>query len=147
MTEEPQFASWYQALASDPDYFTNTQAGQKELAEMIRRESERLLEDIGRSVKRTKEIIWLSRFCGSCEHYQQEGRKTNCNRWKVRLVKPFYGRPIWGKVPTQKGPDDKEFVVEGIDWDTKWREMSDKVIEMATDLVNGGFPYYCFKSK
>jgi len=37
--------------------------------------------------------------------------------------------------------------VEGIDWDLKWREISDKVVEQAINHVNGGFPYYCYKGK
>ncbi len=147
MTEEPQFASWYQALTADPDYYTNTEQGQKELAEMIREESQRLLEEIGKSVKRTKEIIWLSRYCGSCQHYREEGRKMRCNRWAVRIVKPFHGRALWSKVASQAGAEEKELVLEGIDWDTKWKEITDKVVEMSIDLVNGGFPYFCFKGK
>ncbi len=145
--EEVEFVSWWKALAEDPDYYTNTEQGQKELAEMIRKESERLLEEIGRNVKRTKEIIWLSRFCRSCSYYGADGRKMSCNRWKVRIVKPFHGRPIWGSVPSGKGDGEKQLVVEGIDWDAKWREISEKVVEMSVDMVNGGYPYFCFKSK
>jgi len=88
MAEENDFASWYQALAEDPQYYTETEEGQKELAEMIRKESERLLEQIGKTVKRTKEIIWLSRFCSSCEHFRG-GARMRCERWDVRIVKPF----------------------------------------------------------
>jgi hypothetical protein len=86
--EREEYASWWQALAQDPDYYTNTEQGQKELADMIRKESERLLEEIGKSVKRTKEIIWLSNFCTSCHHFRQEGRKTTCNS----EGNPFKGR-------------------------------------------------------
>lgn len=147
MEEEEEFVSWYRALAENPDYYTNTEQGQKELAEMIRKESERLLEELGKSVKRTKEIIWLSRFCGACQHYKQEGRKMTCGRWGVRIVKPFHGRAIWANIPSRRGDGEKEMVVEGIDWDTKWKEISDRVVEMAIDLVNGGYPYFCYKSQ
>jgi len=147
LSEENEFASWYQAVASDPEYYTNTKEGQKELAEMIRRESERMIEELGKSVKRTKEIIWLSRFCSDCQHFRQEGSKTLCNRWGVRIVKPFYGRPIWAKVPSHTNAQEKEFVVEGIDWNQKWREISDQIIERAVNLVNGGYPYFCYKGK
>jgi hypothetical protein len=58
--------SWQQALANDPEYYMNTKQGQEELAQMIRKESERLLEEIGKSVKQTKDIIWLSKWCLSC---------------------------------------------------------------------------------
>jgi hypothetical protein len=147
VSEETEFASWWQALAKDPDYYTNTEQGQKELADMIRKESERLLEEIGHTTKRTKEIIWLSRFCSSCKHFETQGRKTTCNKWRVRIVKPFYGRAIWKQIPSTKGADEKEFVVEGVDWDSKWKEISDQVVEMAVGMVNGGYPYFCFTSR
>lgn len=145
MSEEPEFLSWYQAIAEDPEYFGNTEQGRKELAEMIRKESERLLEEIGRSVKRTKEIIWLSGFCPSCSYYRHEGQRATCGKWSVRIVKPFYGKATWTKVQSATNPREKELVVEGIDWDAKWKEISDKVVEMAVGMVNGGYPYYCFK--
>jgi hypothetical protein len=147
LSEETEFLSWWQALAEDPDYYTNTEQGQKELADMIRKESERLLEEIGKSVKRTKEIIWLSNFCFSCQHFKSEGRRMACKKWRVRIVKPFHGRAIWKQIPSRTGDDEKEFVVEGIDWDSKWKEVSEKVVEMAVGMVNGGYPYYCYRGK
>ena len=147
MSEKTEFANWWQALARDPDYYTNTEQGQKDLAEMIRKESERLIEDLGRSAKRTKEIIWLSRFCSACHYFKADGRKMTCTRWGVRIVKPFHGRALWRKVPSRMGTDEKELVVEGIDWDAKWKEISDRVVEMAIEMVNGGFPYFCYKTK
>jgi hypothetical protein len=146
LSEETEFANWWQALARDPEYYTNTEQGQKELADMIRKESERLLEEIGKTVKHTKEIIWLSRFCSSCRYFKAEGRKTTCTKWGVRIVKPFHGRAVWRQIPSRLGRDEKEFVVDGIDWDTKWKEISDKVVEMSIEMVNGGFPYFCYKS-
>ncbi len=144
--EQGEFASWYQAVAENPEYYTNTEEGKKELAEMIRKESERLLEQVGKTVKRTKEIIWLSRFCSACEFFRG-GPRMRCERWDVRIVKPFYGRPIWTRVQSRTMKDEKELAVEGINWDLKWREISDKVVERAVDHVNGGFPYYCYKGK
>ncbi|MDV3244785.1 MAG: hypothetical protein LYZ66_06405 [Nitrososphaerales archaeon] len=146
MSEQKEFASWYQAVAEDPEYYTNTEEGQKELAEMIRKESERLLEQIGKTVKRTKEIIFLSRYCHECQFFA-EGSKMHCNRWDVRIVKPFYGTPIWTSVPSKTMVDEKELAVEGINWNEKWKEISDKVVERAVDLVNGGYPYFCYKGK
>jgi hypothetical protein len=145
--EEGEFASWWLALARDPDYYTNTEQGQKELADMIRKESERLLEEIGKSVKRTKEIIWLSRFCPECHYYKAEGRRVTCNKWQVRIVKPFHGRAVWKQIPSKMRPDEKEFVVEGVDWESKWKEVSDTIVEMAVGMVNGGYPYFCYKSR
>jgi len=147
LSEETEFANWWQALARDPDYYTNTEQGQRELADMIRRESERLLEEIGKSVKRTKEIIWLSRFCSSCRYFRAEGRKMTCTKWGVRIVKPFHGRAIWKKVPSRRGDGEKEFEVEAIDWEAKWKEVSDRIVEMAVDMVNGGYPYFCYTSR
>ena len=145
--EEPEFVSWWQALAEDPDYYTNTEQGQKELADMIRKESERLIEEIGKSVKRTKEIIWLSNFCTSCHYFKAEGRRTTCKKWQVRIVKPFYGRAILKEVPSRVGNGEKEFVVEGIDWDSRWKEVSERIVDMAVGMVNGGYPYFCYKGK
>ncbi len=147
MNESTEVLSWWQALAEDPDYYTNTKEGQKELAEMIRKESERLLEEIGKSVKRTKEIIWLSRWCGACQYYKQEGRKMTCDKWHVRIVKPFHGRPVWESILSRKGRDEKELVIHAIDWDAKWKEISDRIVEMAIEMVNGGYPYFCYTSK
>jgi hypothetical protein len=140
--EEPH--SWQEALARDPEYYMNTKQGQEELSQMIRKESERLLEEIGRSVKPSKEIVWLSRHCVSCKFYLKKGTRAACERWNVRLVKPFYGKPIWEQVRPKTPDREKEMVVAGIDWDRKWKEISEKVVEWAVDQVNGGFPYFCF---
>jgi hypothetical protein len=145
--EEEEFVSWYRALQENPDYYTNTEQGQKELADMIRRESERLIEELGRSAKRTKEIIWLSRYCSECEHFSMDHTRMRCSRWAVRIVKPFHGRPIWTQVPSKTNVGEKEAAVEGIDWDVKWKEISDKIVERSIDLVNGGYPYFCFKGR
>ena len=145
--EVEEYASWWLALARDPDYYTNTEQGQRELADMIRKESERLLEEIGKSVKRTKEIIWLSNFCKECHYFASEGRKTKCNKWQVRIVKPFYGRAIWKQVPSRAADGEKEFVVDGIDWDSRWREVTERVVDMAIGMVNGGYPYFCYRTK
>ena len=144
LSEETESLGWWKALAKDPEYYTNTEQGQRELADMIRKESERLLDELGRTVKHTKEVIWLSRFCSGCKHYRADGRKVTCERWGVRIVKPFHGRAIWREVPSRLGADEKETVVEGVDWDSKWREISDKIVEMAVEMVNGGVPYFCF---
>ena len=114
---------------------------------MIRKESERLIDEIGKSVKRTKEIIWLSNFCTSCHYFKAEGRRTTCKKWQVRIVKPFYGRAILKEVPSRGGNGEKEFVVEGIDWDSRWKEVSERIVDMAVGMVNGGYPYFCYKGK
>jgi hypothetical protein len=145
--EEEEFVSWYRALQEDPEYYTSTEQGQKELADMIRKESERLLEELGKSVRRTKEIIWLSRFCDKCQYFSRESTRMKCSKWAVRIVKPFHGRPIWTHAPSRTTVGEKELVIEEIDWDAKWKEISDKIIERAVDLVNGGYPYYCFKGQ
>ncbi|QQG48381.1 MAG: hypothetical protein HY247_06455 [archaeon] len=147
MQEDTEYVNWWQALARDPEYYTRTEQGQKELAEMIRKESERLIEDIGKNVKHTKEVIWLSRFCPKCQFFSEKGTRANCTKWGVRIVKPFQGRAIWNHTPSMSGSNEGELVVEGIDWDSRWREISDRVVEMAVDMVNGGFPYYCYKGK
>jgi hypothetical protein len=147
LSEKTEFASWYDAIASDPEYYTNTEKGQRELADMIRKESERLLEEIGRNVKRTKEIVWLSRHCKDCRYFETESSRMHCNRWSVRIVKPFHGRPIWGAAPSKTVLGEKEPVVEDIDWNARWSKISDLIVDRAIDSVNGGYPYYCFTSR
>ena len=144
---EDELLSWYEALAENPDYFTNTEAGQKELAEMIRRESERLLAELGKRVRRTREVIWLSRHCSNCKFFQKNNGRIDCGKWDVRIVKPFYGRPVWSKVPSKTNKGEKEMVINDIDWNLKWREISDAIVERAVDMVNGGRPYFCFTRK
>jgi len=147
MDEEEELLSWYEALAENPDYYMNTEAGQKELADMIRRQSERLIAELGRAVKRTREVIWLSRHCLDCKYFQKNDGRTECKRWDVRIVKPFYGRPIWSSIPSKVNRGEKEMVVDDIDWSTKWKEISDAIVERAVDMVNGGYPYFCFTSR
>lgn len=146
--EEENPLNWQEALADDPEYYMNTREGQEELAQMIRQESERLLEEIGRSVKRTKEIIWLSRYCMSCKFFTKEGStRMTCRRWNVRIVKPFYGRPVWESIVAKgagQTTQQKERVVADIDWNKKWKEISNRIVEWAVDKVNGGFPYFCY---
>lgn len=140
--EEP--LTWQQAIAENPDYYMNNKQGQKELADMIRKESERLLEEIGKSVKRSKEVIWLSKYCNSCKFFTKEGSRLRCKRWNVRIVKPFYGRPVWEAVPVKGKEREKEMVVSDIDWNKKWKEISDQIVEWAVAKVNGGYPYFCY---
>ncbi len=139
-----ELLSWYEALAENPDYFTNTEAGKKELAEMIRRESERLLAELGKKVRRTREVIWLSRHCFNCSYFQKNNGRLDCQRWDVRIVRPFYGRPVWSSVPSKTKKGEKEMIIDDIDWSLKWREISDAIVERAVDMVNGGRPYFCF---
>ncbi len=147
MSEAEEPLRWQEALAEDPAYYMDTKQGQKELAEMIRSESERLIEELGRSPKRTREIIWLSRFCMSCKFYEQNDRKSTCRRWNVRIVRPFYGKPIWTLIKSGTSPDGKEEVIHDIDWNKKWKNISEKIVEWAVDKVNGGFPYFCYESQ
>ncbi len=147
MSEDEELLSWYEKLAENPDYYTNTKEGQDELAQMIRRESERLLAELGKSVKRTREIIWFSRHCLDCNYFEKNNGRMQCGKWDVRIVKPFYGRAIWSRAPSKYNRDEKELVVEDIDWNSKWKEISDAIVEKAIDMVNDGYPYFCFTKK
>jgi hypothetical protein len=147
LSKEEKPSSWQEALSKDPEYYMNDKQGQQELADMIRRESERLLVELSRSVKRTREIIWLSRYCTQCKYFKQVSHRTTCSRWDVQIVKPFYGKVTWARVPSRSGDDEKEQIVSGIDWSQKWREISDRIIEWAVDKVNGGIPYFCYTDR
>jgi hypothetical protein len=46
-----------------------------------------------------------------------------------------------------KGREEKELVVSEVDWDRKWREISDKIVEWAVEKVNGGYPYFCYSNE
>jgi hypothetical protein len=147
LSEDEELLSWYEKLAENPDYYSNTEAGQQELAQMIRRESERLLAELGKKVTRTREIIWFSRHCLDCNYFEKNNGRMQCGKWEVRIVKPFYGRAIWSKVSSKYNRDEKELVVADIDWNSKWKEISDAIVEKAIDMVNDGYPYFCFTKK
>lgn len=147
LKDEEIEVSWYKALSDDPDYYLYTEEGQKKLAEMIRKESERILEELGRRIRRTREIIWLSRYCEKCKYFSLEGNRMQCKKWAIRIVKPFYGVPIWRLTRSKTDEEEKELIIESIDWEKKWKEVSRALVELAIDMVNGGNPYYCFTEK
>ena len=70
-----------------------------------------------------------------------------CKKWQVRIVKPFHGRALWKQIPSRTGSDEKELVIDGIDWDARWKEVSEKIVDMAVGMVNGGYPYFCYRRK
>ncbi len=146
MSDSETPLSWQEALAEDPVYYMDTEKGQKELAEMIRNESQRLLEELGRSPKKTREIIWFSKFCIGCRFYEQTARKMTCRRWNVRIVKPFYGKPIWTLIRSKASPEGMEESIHDIDWNKKWRNISDRIVDWAVEHVNDGAPYFCYES-
>ena len=47
-------------------------------------------------------------------------------------------------MPSKTDAEEKENAVSDIDWNRKWKEISDKVVEWAIDKVNGGMPYFCY---
>ena len=60
-------------------------------------------------------------------------------------MKPFYGKVLWSYTPSKTNPDEKVEIIRDIEWNKKWREISDSIVEWAIDHVNGGMPYYCYE--
>lgn len=142
----PELAHWRERVSRDLDYFLDTEEGRKELSEMVKAETDAILEYIRTSRPRVRDVIWLSQYCRVCARFNA-GRRgyMRCEKHDARLVKPFFGKPIWATVVTTHG--EKELLVTGVDWNAKSFDISDMVIEEAIARINGGDPYRCFETK
>lgn len=135
---------WREKVSQDLDYYLDTEEGRKELSEMIKAESEAILEYISKYRQRVKDIIWLSRFCLGCTYFSQLRRNYyRCGKHDARLVKPFFGKPLWATVTTSSG--QKELLITGVNWDEKSFNISDLVVEETMRRINRGHPYTCFQ--
>lgn len=134
---------WRSRASEDLDYFLDTEQGRRELSAMIRAETERILEYIRTQRPRVRDIIWLSTHCRNCAFFEHQARQTRCTRHDARLVKPFFGRPVWVTVDDTHG--DKQLRLSDIDWNAKAFDISDLVVEEATRRINHGLPYTCFE--
>lgn len=126
------------------DYYLDTEEGKKKLLEEAKRQAEQALEEVARLHKPQRNIIWLSRFCTTCRFYSSSrGGRMSCERWGARIVKPFYGKPLWFISRDEEG--NQTFNVSDIDWERKWLQVSEKIVEEAIDGINNGEPYDCFE--
>jgi len=142
-TEEE--VDWRKKLNDSPDYYMESEAGQKELLEMIRAEADRLLQEVQRRWQPTKEIIWFSTHCMNCRFSSSHRRGENsiCTKWSCRLIRPFYGKPIWVTLVSTAGKEEE--VISELDWNERAFDVTDLVIEEAMQRINGGLPYPCFE--
>lgn len=132
---------WREEVSNNLEYFLDTEEGRHLLAEMIRAEKAFILEQI-KGRQRVKEVIWHSAYCSRCHFFDCERRATRCQKFDARIVKPFYGRPLWTFTKTLEG---KEWFIADLDWSSKRLEIPDVVVEKAIKMINNGLPYSCFE--
>jgi hypothetical protein len=142
--EERSELSWEEELSQNLDYYLDTPEGREELARRAAERARKMLQEVMRSTKGRREIIWLSPHCLNCRQFTQPTTITmRCEKYGVRLVKPFYGVPIW---TVRLGPSGMaESVVADIDWQAKRRAVSDYLVERAMKMINHGRPYPCYE--
>ncbi|MCP8309187.1 MAG: hypothetical protein H3Z54_10940 [archaeon] len=133
---------WREEVSKNLDYYLDTKEGRNELTEMIRAEAMRLLQQMeGRP--RLKEFIWLSKFCLNCSYFmKRKGGFMRCMKLDAKIVKPFYGKPLWAIIVTTGG---EESSIVDIDWHSKSFDVSDILVEEAIKRINNGYPYPCFE--
>ncbi|MEM3437830.1 MAG: hypothetical protein QXP55_04795 [Nitrososphaerales archaeon] len=133
---------WREEVSKNLDYYLDTKEGRNELIEMIKAETIRLLQQI-KGRQRIKEHIWLSKFCLNCLYFtKSKGGFMRCTKLNARIVKPFYGKPIWAVFTTING---EESLIVDIDWHSKSIDVSDILVEEAIKRINNGYPYPCFE--
>lgn len=134
--------NWREEVSKNLDYYLDTKEGRNELVEMIKDETMRLLQQM-KGRQRVKEFIWLSRFCLNCSYFV-EGKRgfMKCMRLDARIVKPFYGKPLWAFIMTANG---EESSIVDIDWHSKSFDVSEILVEEAIKRINNGYPYPCFE--
>jgi len=132
---------WREEVSKNLDYYLDTKEGRNELVEMIKAETMRLLQQL-KGRQRVKEFIWLSRFCLNCSYFVGGKRGfMKCMKMDARIVKPFYGKPLWDFIMTTNG---EESSIVDIDWHSKSFDVSEILVEEAIKRVNNGYPYPCF---
>ncbi|MCP8305301.1 MAG: hypothetical protein H3Z50_07565 [archaeon] len=139
---EPTKIDWREEASKNLEYYLETEEGRNKLVEMIRAEAVRLLQQM-KARQRVREAVWLSRFCLNCS-YLMKGKRGSmkCMKWDVKVVKPFYGKPLWTVILTERG---EELKIVDFDWHSKSFSVSDILVEEAIKRVNNGYPYPCFE--
>lgn len=141
-TVEPTKIDWREEASKNLEYYLETEEGRNKLVEMIRAEAVRLLQQM-KGRQRIRETIWLSRFCLNCSYLMESRRGSmKCTKWNAKVVKPFYGKPLWTFIQTERG---EELKVVDFDWHSKSFSVSDILVDEAIKRVNNGYPYSCFE--
>jgi hypothetical protein len=142
MENSNKLITWQEEASRNPDYYLDTDKGRKELSEMIKKETESLLKELKKNRQRIKEIIWFSNYCPQCSNYIEKRKLMKCEKFNVKIIKPFFGKPIWSISLNSKGEEESR--ITGIDWNSKAFPVSDSIIEEASLRINKGLPYSCF---
>ncbi|MFP3282821.1 MAG: hypothetical protein RXP97_01920 [Nitrososphaeria archaeon] len=135
--------SWVRDVYENLDYYLGTDEGRRRLEDIARSEAQRLEEEIARVHRPQRDIIWMSKWCLHCAHMGERGGRYYCDFHGMRLVKPFYGKPLWAVVAESEG--DAHYVLLGVDWDRRWRDVEDYIVNAAMESINGGRPYFCYE--
>jgi len=141
-------ASWFKELSEKLEYFLDTEEGRRELLARAeaRAKSYALLAEEEERRGNKREIIWLSYYCLHCKNFTRlSSQRMRCEKFQVRLVKPFYGKAIWSVVAAEGG--GYESVVSEIDWDKKVDGANELMANQAMRLINNGLPYPCYSSR
>ena len=145
MSKQEEKESWIEEITRNLDFYLNTAEGRAKLLEIARRESRKVQEEALKQHRPRRNIIWLSRYCYSCKYFKKQGRRMRCEFWDAKIVKPFYGKPLWFLSFNELG---KPIIsVSDLEWDKKWIDVEERLIEMAIDRINGGKPYSCYVRK
>jgi hypothetical protein len=135
---------WMEEVTRNLDYYLDTEEGKQKLLEEAKRQAEQALEEVAHFHRPQRNIIWLSLHCPECRYFTSHGNRMSCERWGARIVKPFYGKPLWFLSRDLDG--NTVYNISDIDWSEKWLEVSEKIIEQAVSGINNGRPYDCFVS-
>ncbi|MEM0286815.1 MAG: hypothetical protein QXG05_01420 [Nitrososphaerota archaeon] len=134
---------WFEEVTENLDYYLNTEEGKKKLMEEAKKMAEQALEEVAKLHKPQREIIWLSKYCSKCIYFRQQASRMRCERWNARIVKPFYGKPLWFISRDEEG--NRTIDVTDVDWDKKWIAVSEIIVEQAIEHINDGNPYDCYE--
>lgn len=134
---------WMEEVTNNLDYYLDTEEGKQKLLEEAKRWAEQALEEVARVHKPQRNIIWLSKHCPDCKSFSQHGQRMSCEKWNARIVKPFYGKPLWFITRDEEG--NQIMNVSDIDWNEKWLEVSEAIVQEAIENINNGRPYDCFE--
>ena len=137
--------AWVEEITANLDYYLNTPEGRMKLLELAKKESKKREEAALKQYRPRRNVIWLSRYCYKCKYFSQHGSRMRCTFWDAKIVKPFYGKPLWFISFNELG---KPIVgVSDVEWEDKWLNVEEEIVEMAIDRINNGRPYSCYKSK
>ncbi len=139
---EQKKTDWREEVSKNLEYYLDTEEGRGKLVNMIRAEAARLLQQM-KGRQRTREIIWLSKFCLNCSNFMESYRGSmKCTKWSMKIIKPFYGKPIWSVILNLHG---EKLKITDFDWRYKSLNVSDILVEEAIKRINKGYPYPCFE--